>query len=49
MIRVRGMVFRDEDDAHDYFAQRELDDALAAEQAFHQQELLRQQEKESSQ
>ena len=27
MIRCRGMKFRDEDDAYDYFKQRELDDA----------------------
>jgi len=25
-IRVRGLLFRDEDDAHDFFEQRDLDD-----------------------
>lgn len=30
MIRVRGMVFKDEDSAHDYFAQREIDDPFLA-------------------
>ena len=25
-VRVRGMLFRDEDDAHDYFVQQELDE-----------------------
>ena len=29
-VRVRGMLFRDEDDAHDYFAQRRLDDEAEA-------------------
>lgn len=27
MIRCRGMKFRDEDDAYEYFKQRELDEA----------------------
>ena len=29
-VRVRGILFRDEDDAHDYFAQRRLDDEAEA-------------------
>lgn len=28
MIKCRGMKFRDEDDAHDYFQQRDLDDGV---------------------
>ncbi len=27
MIRCRGILFRDEDDAYEYFKQRELDEA----------------------
>lgn len=34
MIRVRGMLFSDADAAHDYFVQRGIDDARAAQDAF---------------
>jgi ribosome modulation factor len=34
MIKSRGMKFRDEDDAHDYFVQRDLDNAAALQDAY---------------
>lgn len=34
MTRSRGLTFRDADEAHDYFAQREVDDAAVVNEAF---------------
>ena len=34
MIKCRGMKFRDEDDAYEYFRQREIDDEDAARWPF---------------
>lgn len=43
-IRCRGLLFKDADDAYDFFRQRQIDDASeAAAAAHHQEELLQQQ------
>lgn len=34
IVVCRGMKFRDEDDAYDYFRQREIDDAAESQRAF---------------
>ncbi len=34
IVICRGLKFRDEDDAYDYFRQREIDDAEEAKRAF---------------
>ena len=43
MIRVRGLKFRDEDDAYDYFRQREID-AADEEREARENELKQQQD-----